>query len=687
MKKLIRTLKQISILFLAITLFGCEEDDTALPTVTAGFTYTLSDVGVATFINTSENADKYTWSFGNQDETTSSLINPVFAYAVGAYTVKLTAASVAGASDTFEDTIMILDNEVPLIALIGDTTINVTLGDTFTDPGATALDEVDGDITANIVVGGDTVDTNVEGTYVITYNVSDAQGNAAEEVERTVIVSFEIPDQGEISEACEGSLLQDFETADNGIFGNFGGGTAVIIDNPYKTVNTSDKVGQMQKFAGELYGGTTMSLSSPVDFSNGEVFTMDVFSQRASALTFKLEGLGIEEVITTAGTGWETMTFDFTGRTTGAAVPAITLIFDNGTNGDALGAPDAWTFLFDNLRLCNNDTGGGSDETVILDFENNLAGVTASEFETGGALIANPVSGGINTSPNVYEASFDGNPWWGGVGFVFADGLDQATTVYKAKFYSTVAPTNVLFQVEVDGTNAPVGEVQEITTANEWVELTFTLANIPGGVNRVLIRPDVGNQDGTKPNTGSLYIDDITKVNDGGGGGTDDCTPPAGELLANGGFETDTCWQFNMDSGTSERSTAEANTGTFSARLVTGAGQVSNIKMEGFAKNVVVAGDVVQVALKYKFTTGLGTGSQVKIEGFTEKTEGADPQNLTIISQSPTLNQWIDFTGTFTVTAGLDASRGLSLLILLEGSGNADGAGEVFIDDVQVTKL
>ena len=175
---------------------------------------------------------------------------------------------------------------------------------------------------------------------------------------------------------------------------------------------------------------------------------------------------------------------------------------------------------FDNIYFYKEagSGGGGSNSTVLLDFENNLTGVTAGEFETSGALIANPVSGGINTSANVYEAAYtNGNQWWGGVGFVFDDGLDQATTVYKAKFYSTVAPTNVLFQVEVDGTGPTVGQVQEITTANEWVELTFTLENIPAGVNRILIRPDVGNQDGTKPNTGSLYIDDIAE-GDGGSG-------------------------------------------------------------------------------------------------------------------------------------------------------------------------
>ncbi|NER19022.1 immunoglobulin-like domain-containing protein, partial [Spongiivirga citrea] len=80
------------------------------------------------------------------------------------------------------------DTEAPVITLNGDATIEVTQGETFTDPGATATDNVDGDISGNITVGGDTVDTGTVGTYTITYNVSDAAGNAATEVTRTVNV-------------------------------------------------------------------------------------------------------------------------------------------------------------------------------------------------------------------------------------------------------------------------------------------------------------------------------------------------------------------------------------------------------------------------------------------------------------------------------------------------------------------
>ena len=57
----------------------------------------------------------------------------------------------------------------------------------FTDTGATASDSVDGDITGSIVFGG-SVDVNAPGSYVLTYDVSDAAGNVATQVTRTVNV-------------------------------------------------------------------------------------------------------------------------------------------------------------------------------------------------------------------------------------------------------------------------------------------------------------------------------------------------------------------------------------------------------------------------------------------------------------------------------------------------------------------
>lgn len=106
MKQLIRNFKLLSLFILAIAFTGCEDDDVVLPKVIAGFTHTIgADTGTVTFINISENAQKYEWDFG--DGNSSTLINPVKTYASGTYTVTLKAKNVAGASDTFEDAITI----------------------------------------------------------------------------------------------------------------------------------------------------------------------------------------------------------------------------------------------------------------------------------------------------------------------------------------------------------------------------------------------------------------------------------------------------------------------------------------------------------------------------------------------------------------------------------------------------
>ncbi len=81
------------------------------------------------------------------------------------------------------------DTEAPVITLNGLSTLDLLVGDTYTELGATATDNVDGNLTSSIVVGGDTVNTSIPGVYVVTYNVSDATGNAATEVTRTVTVT------------------------------------------------------------------------------------------------------------------------------------------------------------------------------------------------------------------------------------------------------------------------------------------------------------------------------------------------------------------------------------------------------------------------------------------------------------------------------------------------------------------
>jgi hypothetical protein len=79
------------------------------------------------------------------------------------------------------------DTTAPVLVLVGDATVQVEAGESYVDQGATATDNIDGTITANIIVNG-SVETTTIGTYTITYNVNDASGNAASPVSRIVEV-------------------------------------------------------------------------------------------------------------------------------------------------------------------------------------------------------------------------------------------------------------------------------------------------------------------------------------------------------------------------------------------------------------------------------------------------------------------------------------------------------------------
>ena len=78
-----------------------------------------------------------------------------------------------------------VDTVKPTITLNGDASVIHEAGTEYTDTGAVATDNIDGNIT---VTTTGTVDVNTLGVYTIKYNASDSAGNAADEVTRTVTV-------------------------------------------------------------------------------------------------------------------------------------------------------------------------------------------------------------------------------------------------------------------------------------------------------------------------------------------------------------------------------------------------------------------------------------------------------------------------------------------------------------------
>ncbi len=77
------------------------------------------------------------------------------------------------------------DTSAPALTLSGESTVNVNLGETYTDLGASAIDNIDGFVT---VITEGQVDTSNTGEYILTYSATDSSGNQAS-IERLVIVS------------------------------------------------------------------------------------------------------------------------------------------------------------------------------------------------------------------------------------------------------------------------------------------------------------------------------------------------------------------------------------------------------------------------------------------------------------------------------------------------------------------
>nr|WP_154896160.1 S-layer homology domain-containing protein [Paenibacillus xylanexedens] len=78
-----------------------------------------------------------------------------------------------------------IDREIPVITLQGSSQMTLNVGDTYSELGAQASDNVG--ISGSVQIDG-TVNTQATGIYTIRYNVKDIAGNAAAEVTRTITV-------------------------------------------------------------------------------------------------------------------------------------------------------------------------------------------------------------------------------------------------------------------------------------------------------------------------------------------------------------------------------------------------------------------------------------------------------------------------------------------------------------------
>ena len=114
------------------------------------------------------------------------------------------------------------DTVIPVITLLGNASESFTEGGSYSDAGATAFDDVDGDITSDIVTTiVDSSDvtavldsTTAPGVYTISYDVIDSSNNDADTVTRTV----EVLAAANFLEDLSSITLHGLATISSGIF-------------------------------------------------------------------------------------------------------------------------------------------------------------------------------------------------------------------------------------------------------------------------------------------------------------------------------------------------------------------------------------------------------------------------------------------------------------------------------------
>ena len=189
----VRTVTVVDTVPPVITLNG-----TATATIEFGHAY--EDAGAEAHDNVDGNITASIQSTGTVD-----------ANKPGVQTITFNVKDKAGnAAEPVIRTVKVVDAVSPVITLNGSPTVTIHVGDDYTDAGATAHDNADGDISSLVEVSG-IILTGTPGVYTRTYKVRDRSGNAAEPVKRTVrVIEFGPPALG-IARNANGTLTVTFE--------------------------------------------------------------------------------------------------------------------------------------------------------------------------------------------------------------------------------------------------------------------------------------------------------------------------------------------------------------------------------------------------------------------------------------------------------------------------------------------
>jgi hypothetical protein len=197
---------------LGSTTVTCESSDSSGNTGSCSFDVTVTDPAPPTISCPADIVTECTSAAGaavsfaaGASDTCSAVDGPNCSrtsgstFALGSEPVTCSASDTAGNSASCSFGVQVRDTQAPTLAVRGVVgPIECGIG-SFVDPGASVVDTCDASVDGSIVTGTGVVDTTTVGSYLVGYAVSDASGNAAAPVDRTVSVVDTTPPSIECS--------------------------------------------------------------------------------------------------------------------------------------------------------------------------------------------------------------------------------------------------------------------------------------------------------------------------------------------------------------------------------------------------------------------------------------------------------------------------------------------------------
>ena len=517
------------ILSLSLVLcFSCTKDDndlsfidnvTAPENVSAQFLITQDNTGLVTITPNSEGGLIYNITLGDDSEeavTVKQGESIQHSYIEGNYTIGIEAIGITDLR-TMVTQDLVVSFKAPENLLI---TTEIDPSNPFVvNVSATA------DLAASFLVYFDTSNVDEEPTPMqIGETVSNEYAGVGDYNVKVVALSggtetTELIQVVTISSPVE--LPIDFEIFDASSFIGFGGVSTAVIDNPDPNGNDSAKVGEIIKNAPEVWAGSVITTSAPIDFSTKKFFKMDVWSPRPGGkILLKMENLDdgsifIEAETTSVGNGaWEQVVFDLSAIDVGQTYQKIVLFFDFGTVGD--GSSD-WTFYIDNLTQVAS-VSGSFEKLNVEDFNGADPGIGAFGNASAGIITLDDLPSGLgNVTDGVGQFNKTaGAEVWAGLFFDVAS-LDIAT--YNKMSVKTWSPkAGAVVKLKIENADASITHEVDMNTnvTDSWETLVYDFSDAPAAdyVKAVLFFDFGVSGDDT-----TYYFDDLQLWNNG--------TPPA----------------------------------------------------------------------------------------------------------------------------------------------------------------